>query len=72
MKSDILFLDDNDNVVEQDQATHAIVRDYDEVGNLIKETFAKIGPMEASKELTAEDLKLIAEFDEKYGSSLSK
>lgn len=72
MKSDIIYFDAEDNIVEKENAVRAVVRDYDENGNLINETFVIIGPVEVSQELSAEDLKLIAEFDEKYGSSLSK
>ncbi len=38
-KNEIVYLDDNNNIVEKEVATHAIIREYDENGNLINETF---------------------------------
>lgn len=70
MKSDIFYFDDEDKMVDKEKATHAIVREYDDNGNLVHETFVKFNQVENSNELSEEDLKLIAEFDEKYGSSL--
>lgn len=72
MKSDIFYFDDQDHMVEKENATHAIIREYDEAGNFTNEIFVNIGESERSNELSEEDLKLIAEFDAKYGSDLKK
>ena len=39
LKSEISYLDDNNNIVDEEHATHAIVRELDENGNLVRETF---------------------------------
>lgn len=71
MKSEIFYLDDNNNIVDKELSTRSIVREYDENGNLVNEIFRK-KQIENSSELTEEQLRIIEEFDEKYSSSFRK
>ncbi len=40
-KSEIFYLDDRNNIVDKSVATHSIIREYDEKGNLINEIFSQ-------------------------------
>ena len=71
MKSEIFYLDDNNNIVDKELSTRSIVREYDENGNLVNEIFRK-KQIENSSELTEEQLRIIEEFDEKYSSNFRK
>lgn len=44
------FLDDNNNIVDQDKATHFMVEDFDEKGELIEETFGMINASSQAKD----------------------
>lgn len=44
--SEVLFSDADGNLVEQEQATHAEVIEYDASGEVIKRTYATIGAEE--------------------------
>lgn len=72
MKSEIFYLDDRDRIVPKEQATRAIIRECDDTGRLVSETFVLLEDTQPSPELSEEDLGLIAEFDEKYGHNLRK
>lgn len=41
-ESDITYFDDNQKIVEKDKATYAVIRVFDENGNLINEIFGTI------------------------------
>ena len=69
MKSEIFYLDDDNNIVSQENATHAIIREYDKSGNLVNENFM-VKTSESSDEFSEEDLELLKEFDEKYANNL--
>ncbi len=49
-KSEIFYFDEKGNTVDKVHAVKAIVREYDENGELINETFANIGEEESEKE----------------------
>ena len=53
-KSEIIYLDDNKNIVSKDKATRAIIRELDEKGNLVREIFGTINHDE--NEITDEEL----------------
>lgn len=42
MKAQIFYMDDAGNVVPKEKATKAIIRETDDKGNLVQETFANI------------------------------
>ncbi len=42
MKYTISYLDDNNNYVPEEYATHAMIQNYDEDGNFISETFERL------------------------------
>lgn len=41
-KSEIIYLDDNRNIVPKEKATKAIIRELDSDGNLVREIFGTI------------------------------
>lgn len=69
MKSEIFYLDDDNNIVSEENATHAIIREYDKSGNLVKENFM-VKASERSDDLSDEDIELLKEFEEKYANNL--
>lgn len=70
---DITYLNDNDEIVTSDIATKIIVRELDENGNLIKETFLFMDNNEVviPEEYTEEDIEFLNSF-EKDGESVFK
>ena len=40
LKSEISYLDENNNIVDREKATHSIIRQTDEEGNLVMEEFS--------------------------------
>lgn len=72
MKSEIFYFDDRERTVPKEKATRAVVREYDDSGKFIGETFVRLTKPAPSPELSEEDLQLIAEFDRKYGHNLKK
>ena len=42
MKSEIIYFDENDKIVEKDKAVKAVIRELDENGNLVREIFGVI------------------------------
>lgn len=42
MKSEIIYFDENDKIVEKDKAVRAVIREVDENGNLVREIFGTI------------------------------
>lgn len=69
MKSEIFYLDDDNNIVSEENATHAIIREYDKSGNLVRENFM-VKASERSDDLSDEDIELLKEFEEKYANNL--
>lgn len=55
IKEEMLFFDDNDNIVDKDIATKFILKRKDENGNLISENFGRI--QELSNETNEETVK---------------
>ena len=53
VKVETYYLDDDDNIVEPEKATKGIIRELDEDGNLVRETF---GTFEERKEISDEEL----------------
>ena len=53
VKVETYYLDDDDNIVEPEKATKGIIRELDENGNLVRETF---GTFEERKEISDEEL----------------
>lgn len=45
-KSEIIYLDDNRNIVSKEEATRAIIRELDSDGNLVREIFGTIDSKE--------------------------
>lgn len=39
MDSEVVYLNDNNEIVEQEFATKAIIKEFDENGNMVNETF---------------------------------
>lgn len=39
MKYRIIYFDDDDNIVDKENATHSIIQNFDDNGNFIGETF---------------------------------
>ena len=70
INSTISFLDKNNNFVDEESATHAIIRETDENGNLIKETYMhmsnknkeNIDVEENTIELSQADIEFIKSF----------
>lgn len=52
-KIETYYLDDDDNIVEPEKATKGVIRELDENGNLVRETWGKF---EKEPELTEEEL----------------
>lgn len=47
-KIEKIYLDDNNNIVEPEKATRGVIRELDEKGNLVRETwgtFKKVEPI---------------------------
>lgn len=47
-KVETIYLDDDDNIVEPEKATRGVIRELDENGNLVRETwgtFEKVDPI---------------------------
>lgn len=42
LKSEIYYFDDEDNIVEKENATKAVIRELDENGNLVNEIWGTI------------------------------
>ena len=42
MRTELVYLDNNNNVVEKEAATKAIIKEIDENGKLIREIFGKV------------------------------
>ena len=42
MKNDITYLDENNNVVDRENATHSIIQVYDENGKPVEEVFQRL------------------------------
>lgn len=40
--SEIIYFDDNDNIVDKENATRAVIRELDENGNLVREIFGTV------------------------------
>lgn len=58
------YLDDDGNMVEPEKATRGIIRELDEEGNLVRETF---GTFEKTEEVSDEELNAyIASLESKY------
>ena len=72
MKSEIFYFDDRERRVPKERATRAVIREYDNSGKFVGETFVLLTKQAPSPELSEEDLQLIAEFDRKYGHNLKK
>lgn len=72
MKSEIFYFDHRERIVPKEKATRAVVREYDDAGHFVRETFVLLTKQAPSPELSEEDLRLIAEFDKKYGHNLKK
>ena len=53
VKVETYYLDDDDNIVEPDKATKGIIRELDEDGNLVRETF---GTFEEREEISDAEL----------------
>ena len=53
VKVETYYLDDDDNIVEPEKATKGIIRELDEDGNLVRETFSTF---EERKEISDEEL----------------
>lgn len=51
-KIETYYLDDDDNIVEPEKATKGVIRELDENGNLVRETW---GNFEKEPELTEEE-----------------
>ena len=69
------FLDDNNNIVPKEESTHFIVRETDENGKLISETFGRMNkkPGEESKnvfeeEVTPEMQEILDNYKDKNGN----
>lgn len=71
MKSEIFYLDNEDNLVDKESSTHAIVREYDENGSLVNEVFME-EVEDSSKEQSSKNTDLIKEFEQKYAEYLKK
>ena len=39
MESKVFYLDDDNNIVDEDKCTHVIIQEYDDNGNFISEVF---------------------------------
>ncbi len=73
-KSNITYLDDDNNVISENKATHAIIRELDENDNLVNEIFmVKKDEFDDRMEITKEEFEnmkksgLIDEsFDDKF------
>lgn len=53
MKSEIIYFDENDNIVEKENAVRAVIRELDSNGNLVREVFGVIDnsiPLDVSDE----------------------
>lgn len=52
MKNEIVYFDNDNHIVDEEKATKAIIRELDENGNLVRETFGTIDntPTEISDE----------------------
>jgi len=62
--TEVYYFDDNDNMVDPEKATKGVIRELDENGNLIRETWGKFEPApqyddfdEYIKQLEEEELK---------------
>lgn len=42
--SELLYLDDNNNIVSEKEATHCVIRECKKDGTLVAETFGSISP----------------------------
>jgi len=61
-KSEIFYLDDNKNIVDQEKATKARILEYDENGNRVSETYLVKNVEEEEKPVeTLDDLNLSEE-----------
>ncbi len=49
-KIETYYLDDDGNFVEPEKATRGIIRELDESGNLVRETFGRFVPIEDDDE----------------------
>lgn len=49
-KIETYYLDDDGNFVEPEKATRGIIRELDEDGNLVRETFGRFVPIEDTEE----------------------
>ena len=72
MKSEVFYLDDDNNIVDESVATKMIIREYDENYDLVNEKFMIKASSESEYSLSDEDLELIKEFDEKYSENVIK
>ena len=70
MKRELIYLDDENHIVESDKATHAVIRETDENGNLVKEIISQDKPAFNPDseivdviEVTPEMQKVLDEFD---------
>ena len=58
------YLDDDNNIVEPDKATKGVIRELDENGNLVRETWGTFEPVE---EISDEEIdKYLASLYSKY------
>ena len=72
IKSEIFYLDDNNNIVDEESYTHGIIRETDENGNRVRETyFVRENPEYKGKiVVTEEDVEFLRsmglDIDERY------
>lgn len=71
-KSEIFYLDDNNGIVSKENATHSIIRETDENGMLVRETFSVRNDVPKVKirsyeELTDEEKAFVDKFVDKDG-----
>lgn len=50
-KMETYYLDDDGNFVDPDKATRGIIRETDEKGNLVRETFGRFVPIEEDEKV---------------------
>ena len=63
-KVETVYLDDNNNIVEPEKATKGVIRELDENGDLVRETW---GTFEKVDPISDEELdKYIANLNSKY------
>ena len=76
-KSEIFYLDDEDNIVGKDEATHSIIREMDDDGNLVSESFSFDKDfvkkrIKSYDEYTDEEKEFFASFVDKDGNHFGK